>query len=683
MKISCLTICMIIFIRVVGFSQTVDKDILKQQQDIDHLMRELRYQHAIPILKFLLSSDTANASYLNKLGICYLNTPLMKAKSISCFERAVELYRQSNPLHPELPINFYYLMKSYRINDRFLDAIETFGEYSDELNNAPEVLDMIIKEFEMASYGNQLAQDPIEMVFKNLGSHVNTEFVEHSPVISADESVMIFTSRRPESVGGDAVSDAEFYEDLYIAYNNDGVWTKPQNMGLNINTADHEASIGLSSDGQKLFIYKNDNGDGNIYMSELNGDVWSKPKKMGDNINSKARETHACLSADENMLFFTSDRKDGYGGLDIYWAKKLPNGKWALPQNLGPIINTPEDEESPYIHPDGVTLYFSTKGHKSIGGYDIFYSILDENGNWSKPENLGYPINTTDDDVFYVLTTNGQRAYYASLKADGFGQTDIYTAELPELEEKKLCIVKGVIVAENGKELPDIRISVSERSSKKNAGVYHPNTKTGKYLFILNRGKRYKVEYIMDGSVFHQKNLYFPADTTEQILLDTITATFTGMSLDGITYDEVISIKPILCDLGDIEKFASHDELDKLSDYLNRNKEAIIEIGAYADASGSNNSNLRLTKKRANAIKDYLTNKGVSKKQLIATGYGEQNPVAIDKNPDGSWNYDAMKYNRRIEFKVVKQGASTLLIDSQVYVPQEYRIKTASQMSGN
>lgn len=461
------------------------------------------FQKALRLYKELLSNDEDNANLNFKIGFCYLNIVAEKLESISYLEKAIK--NVSDDYAPEsfkeknAPVEaLFFLGKAYHLNYQFQDAI---GIFQDLISRLPdydtEFINKINREIQMCKNGIELVKNPVNMVINNLSDTINSKFSEHSPVFSADESVLIFTSNRKGSTGGKLTLEGNYFEDIYISYKENGEWTTPQSIGDSINTANHEATIGLSVDGQQLFIYKDEfnNGDGNIFHSKLDGDVWSVPKKLGTTVNTKARETHASLSADGNTLYFTSERKGGYGGLDIYKVKMLPNGQWGLAQNLGQTINTPYNEEGQYIHPDGVTLFFSSEGHNSMGGFDIFSTSVNEDGTYTEPTNIGYPINTTDDDVFYVPTPDGKRAYYSSFQAGGIGQTDIYLITLPESEEKALTVMSGVITLGSGEPSQDITITITDAETDELIGVYTPNSKTGKFLFILTTGRNYNVLY--------------------------------------------------------------------------------------------------------------------------------------------------------------------------------------------
>ena len=352
----------------------------------------------------------------------------------------------------------------------------------------------------MCKNGLELVKNPVNISIVNLGNKINTEFAEHSPGVTADESTMVFTSRR-NGTGSKIDIDGQYFEDIYISHLVNGSWSNPVGIAK-LNTIDHDASISISADGQELYIYKagylsrKESEGGDIYVSRLDGDSWTTPKKLGPSINSKSKESHISISADARTIFFSSDRPGGYGGMDIYTVSKLPNGKWGKARNLGPAINTEYNDDAPFIHPDGKTLYFSSAGHKTMGGLDIFKSI-NIKGRWTTPMNVGYPINSTDDDVYYTPTPDGKRAYFASYRKGSVGRTDIFLIKTPDAEKVGLFVLKGKIINSQGKVVEDAKITVSKEG--KTVGIYTPNSATGKFLFIVDAGKKYNIEIVAEG----------------------------------------------------------------------------------------------------------------------------------------------------------------------------------------
>ncbi|MEN8120000.1 MAG: OmpA family protein [Bacteroidota bacterium] len=661
----------------------------------DDFVDNENFTGAINLYQRMLMDDPKNPDLNFKLGFCYLNTADEKDKAIEYIEKSLKLLKNKKKKSNEILEAKFYLAKAYQSNYRFEEALGKYLELKGMTKNK-KLNSIVDNEIEKCKTSKDLIANPVEITINNLGDSINSEFSDHSPVVSADEAVLIFTSRRENDYDGEINSDGEFDENIYISYFINDTWTKPESIGENINTSDHEASIGLSVDGQKLFIYKSDD-EGSIYLSNLEGDVWSKPQKLGSTINTKARETHASLSADGNSLYFTSDRKGGYGGLDIYVSQRKLGGKWSEAKNLGPTVNTASDERAPYIHPNGITLFYSTKGYGGLGGFDIYTSQINEFGTWTKPKNLGYPINTASDDVFYVPSADGQRAYYASKKEDGYGRSDIYLIGLKEAELAKITIMTGKVHICRGN-LPEVSITVMDAKTDEVVGIYTPNSKTGKFLFVLNKGGKYNVIFEANGEIILSEPLFVPESSAYQQLYKVIQIPVTppcdddelalmknkefavGINIDnidenGIVYDKSIKIENILFPYNSAVDLPKNKSLDKLSQYLRSNKDAVIEVGAYADASGRAFYNYTLSVKRGNAVKTYLIKENVKSNQIIVQGYGEENPLTINRNSNGKWNKESMKFNRRIEFRVITQGEKSLLIKPLTNIPKEFKNK--------
>ncbi len=426
----------------------------------DKLYIQGKYKDALIYYLKANKFNPDNAKLNLKVGKIYLNSGF-KAKSIPFFMMAYKLNSTSTPeIH-------FYLGQAYQFKTQWAQAIDEYEKYISQLtgsNNNIEKLELARKKIQECESGKQLTKAPVNVNIENIGSIINSEYTDYGAVVSADESILMFTSRRKKTTGRQYDDELkEYYEDIYVSYNKNGKWTKPENIGKPVNTKNHDAIACISPNGQKILIYRDDNkGYGNIYEcilvptksgSEggLKGDKWSEPRKLGAHINSPYHESSASLSYDGKTLYFISTRPDNNkGGKDIYMSKWNENkGKWSKAINLGPAINTKYDEEAVFIHSDGKTLYFSSKGHNNIGGYDIFKSVY-ENGKWSVPENLGYPINTPDDDVFYVVSASGKHAYYASIKEEGLGKRDIYKITFIDASGKQesmpqLAMLKSII----------------------------------------------------------------------------------------------------------------------------------------------------------------------------------------------------------------------------------------------
>ena len=467
----------------------------------------------------LLELDPKNAHINYRVGRCYLQLNGKKAEAVPYLEKAVSKTSskaKNNYKETETPLDgYFYLARAYHLASQFDNAIAAYRKYLKvqkglSKDRVAEIEWMI----QTCQNGKLIVESPISATTENLGKNINSIYDEYAAVVDAAETMMIFTSRRPTSTGGYLDLDDKYFEDIFVSMKKDGEWQKPTSIGNNINTEGHEATIGLSADGQELYIYRDDFGDGNIYVCQLKNGSWSEPRELNQNINTVFRETHASVSADGQTLYFTSDRS-GEGGMDIFISRRLPNGEWGLTTNLGEVINTKYDEEAPFIHPDGKTLFFSSKGHSSMGGYDIFFSILQDNGKWSTPMNIGYPMNTAEDEYFFVMSPDGKRAYYSSSSGNGIGGKDIYLVHLDSDKEVPLTVYKGAIVADSKGKIPKgVTIKVTDNETGELFGIYRPRQDNGKFILILHPGQNYNIAYEAKGYLYKSEKLYVPENTS-------------------------------------------------------------------------------------------------------------------------------------------------------------------------
>ncbi len=496
-----------------------------------YLVEDKDYKDALTFFKLAYSVDSTNANINYQLGLCYLHHPKLKHLAEGYLEKAVKDvskgYVEFDPTEKSAPtIAYLYLGQAYHFDYKFDDAEKMYETFESYLRpNDKKAHDLLKHYRQQIVYAKQYVAGPEDVKITNLGPIVNSIYPDFSPVLSADERTLFFTSARNYTTGayfgGDTTlapnltADGQFFEDVVFSNKLDnGQWTKPQSLGPQINGNGHEGAIGLSADGQTLIVYRDDAGDGNLYYSEYDGNDWTSLTKYGSNINSKYWEPSACLSRDGNTLYFVSDRPGGFGGRDIYRCVKLPNGAWSLAKNLGPKINTAFDEESPFMHPDGMTFFFSSQGHTSMGGFDIMFSIIDAEGNYSDPINIGYPVNTTDDDLYYVSSPDNKRGYYASSHEEGdYGETDIYTIEFEKQQSNPLALFKGQIKAGKCDPLPtDIVINVTNIMTNELVGVYRPVHETGTFACIIPPGYKYNFSFTRGGKEFHKEEVFVSDD---------------------------------------------------------------------------------------------------------------------------------------------------------------------------
>jgi tetratricopeptide (TPR) repeat protein len=459
--------------------------------------------------------DNPNDPDINyKMGFALLNTKNREKESIQYFKKAKEGFYNKKSAKYRYAETCFQLARAYRLSYLFDEALMELGELQIKYEKSELIKMVVEREILRCESGKKLFENRISYSIVNLGDTVNSEFKDHSPVISADESILIFTSRRPNGWEDEIDEDGNFNEDIFISEKVDGKWVKPVSIGPNINTAKHEASIGLSVDGQKLLIYK-DEDYGSIFMSTFQNGEWGVPEKLGPNINTEDRETHASLSSDGKYLYFTSDRPGGFGGLDIYVSELLRNGNWGPARNLGDAINTKYNEEGPYIHPDGNTLYFSSKGHENMGGYDIFKSTRTEFDTWTVAENLGYPINTVGDDIYYMPTADGQRAYYVSEKEQNESDMDIFLITLNTLKRADVTVMIGDVYTKCSDTLPDATITVKDKETDEEF-LIKPNPKNKRFVFITKWGKTYQIFATVNSEIIFTDTLTIPKDNVPE-----------------------------------------------------------------------------------------------------------------------------------------------------------------------
>ncbi|MBI3135687.1 MAG: OmpA family protein [Bacteroidetes bacterium] len=623
------------------------------------------------------------SSILNyKIGVCYLYSN-QKFRSLEFLQFAYKV-------NPEVDPNIrFYLAQAYQLAGKFEEAIELYREHKDLVRESDAAQrNYINKKISECRTGQELKATPVRVWIDNLGDSINTEYPEFSPVISADNRVLFYTARRPDSYGNAKDETGTFFEDIYYTSREyGGEWSGSQNIEQPINTVSHDATVGLAPDGKSLLTYRGLNSkNGDIFITRQNPDgTWQEPVSIGANINTKYHESSATLSFDEKTLFFESDQPGGFGQHDIYvsyWDEEKQ--EWGKPLNLGPTINTEFEEKGVFFHPDNRTLYFSSNGHNNIGGLDIFRTVLDpETGQWSKPENIGYPINTPDDDIYFVVTGDTRYAYYSSYREDGFGEKDIYKitflgdkkppllaeadilgsgdelfagATKPELvkqfDDTKLFILRGTVV--DGKTKVGISTNLSIINAKTNEKVSDIITNSdGTYSIILVPGETYAVTVSGSSYTIASKTL----NSTKEDNNKEITLNF---ELFAPSAGTTFTLHNIYFDFDKSElRHASVDELDKLVKILNENPTLVIELAGHTDRRGSAEYNQLLSKERAEVAKAYLVSKGIDPSRIQTVGYGESKPEVsgetISNMQSNQEKEAAHQQNRRTVVRIISQ----------------------------
>ena len=460
------------------------------------------YQEALPLFLKVLDADSLNYNVMYKIGFCYLHIPGQKHKAIPYLENAIKRttfsYRNNIYSEKSAPIDaLFYLGNAYLVNNQIDEAIDAYTGFQNKITRTKKVankdiydLQYLNRQFDACRNALQFKYDPINFIAENIGSPINTRFNEFNAIVSGDGNSLVFTA------------SLQFYDAIFYSKKQNGAWSYPMNIMGQLGVDDKSATTGISFDGSELYIYRDDDFDGNIYVSFLQEDgMWSKVKKLGDNINTKYWESHASPSPDNQKLYFVSNREDmGFGDLDIYFADRINDTTWNDPVNLGEVINTQWNENTPFLTPDGKRLFFSSEGHTGMGGYDIFYSTL-INGEWSEPVNIGYPINTTDDDIFFAPAKDGTFAYCSQFSKQGYGGQDIYEFQLFHLPEYDNLRIEGVLTMDNKEDRnrENFSINIINKKTLDTIAVLNPDTDNANYQYRTPLGKNHLVyESLMD-----------------------------------------------------------------------------------------------------------------------------------------------------------------------------------------
>ncbi len=452
-----------------------------------------REDYVEAVFHFLKLAGTGyeNANIQFKIGNSYLNIHGEEFKAIPFLEKAIEnmsdKYKRRSPTETTAPeYALFYLGNAYRINNQLNKALDTYNAFMEipgfENKFNFNLVDNQIRACEKA----KIIQDiPINADITNIGPPINSETANYSPVISSDETVLVY------------LSEQKFYNAILLARKEKGTWTGPENITPQVGSDGDVLPSSISADKQEIYLVKGEDDARDIYYTRFDGTFWTKMEPLNSEINSPRAETHACISPDGQTLYFTSNRRGGIGGLDVYKSTRQVDGDWGPAENLGPVINSEFDEETPFVSADESILYFSSQNHYNMGGFDVFYSILDNSGNWGTPINIGYPVNTTGDDLFYSPVGNGTIGYMAMIKPGGSGKEDIYRIEIFPSERTEITAVEGVIdlhgLQLNFEESFDIQ--VVDKASEKIVGIIHFNQKTGKLTYTSKSGNLYfKIE---------------------------------------------------------------------------------------------------------------------------------------------------------------------------------------------
>lgn len=647
-----------------------------KQGNAEFIKGKVFYRFALEHYLKAYDYNANNPELTYKIGACYLYSK-NKLKSIEYLEKAYEIDQY---------ISFdidYLLGRAYHLNTEFDKAIEKYEVFKENIppKEFEKYKPLAERRIQECINGKEIVKEPLRLYVDNMGEAINTEYPDYVPLTPTKDSIMYFTSRRAyfESAPRNNF-DNRFYEDIYFSTKDSiqETWTEPLLIGKPITTDKYnDATIGLSPDGKTLYLYrcrKKDHGD--IFYSNWDEEKlkWSKPKKVKGDINlKKTHESSATITADGTTMYFVSNRNTnkypGFGEHDIYIATKDLKGKWSSPFNMGADINTPYDELTVFVSPDGMKLYFASNGHKTMGGYDIFVSELDSAGDWSTPKNIGYPINSPDDEIAYIF--GEENHYYASIRPDGYGDFDIYQItfmgeEKPSYQNYAVhdsliiypahpgisidckeqitgTILQGKITnIRNSSQPVAATINIIDKVSNEVLSSANSNPENGKYVMELPGGANYSIS-------IKAKDYMFYSDTITVIKTADYQVIRRDFLVVPLEIGEKVVLKNVFFDSGKTTlKTESYPELNILIQFMRDNPTVILEVSGHTDNVGSKSFNTRLSRDRAKSVVSYLVEFGnVNPARLVAVGYAFSQPVESNDTEEGRAK------NRRVEAKII------------------------------
>lgn len=501
-----------------------------------NLVEDKFYSEALFVWQLMLDSAPDNHNLQFKAGMCQveLNKELEALKYFKAAEKGVKNnYNPYSPFEKGAPNElYYYLAKSNHVHGQIDTALSQYKHFLDNYKKNHSHYKAAKAGYAQCLVAKQLMAYPKPYIITNLSGKINTAAPEYSPVVTIDGSALFFTSKRlrPDSTNKRYINIAngQYYEDIYVSYpGEDGDWVEPEYLRF-CSVRKNDASIGTSPDGQQVLVYQ-DIQNGDIYFSALEDTAFGSLSTYPANeLNSEFFEPHATVSADQEYIYFTSDRPGGLGGLDIWRLKRLPDGSWSKAFNLGAPINTEFDEDSPFLGADNKTLYFSSNGEGSMGGFDIMVSRMTEDGKWKDPENMGYPLNSVDDDIYYTTTASGIVGFFASDRLDGAGDEDIYRIETEFSYISNVAIFTGFILTPDGSTIPNkITIHVKDLTDQSTEKLFRPRLRDGGYVLTFKPCHTYQIDYRLESKSFYTTEVFVPCNASYQeikheLLLDLV-----------------------------------------------------------------------------------------------------------------------------------------------------------------
>lgn len=607
---------------------STNKKAQESFEDAQQYIRQNIFDEAIQQLELAVKADPKFQQAYIQLGDIYKrlkNYPIAKEKYQKAISSALTEARI-----------YYVLAECELLSGDYLAAKNNFLIFKDKFTgDNKEFISKTNKYILDCDFATQAIKNPVKYEPINMGFYINSEYRDYFPSLTADNETIIFS----RVVNGN--------EDFYTSSKKENEWQKAIPLSNQINTPNYnEGAQSISPDGKYLFFTGCNRPDGigrcDIYVSRKEGNEWGKAKNLGSVINSDFWEAQPAISPDGNTLYFVSNRPGGIGGYDIWKSTLTDEGSWAEPINLGKQINTPYDESTPFMHADGKTLYFSSDGWPGLGNKDIFISKLNDSGQFCEPLNLGFPINTFNDETGFIVTSDGTEGYFSSdIKNAGFGNFDIYRFKIPaQIKPLPISYVKGIVRDKSTKKVLSANVLVVDL--KKNNPVFNDYTsaETGDFLAVMPIGSQYLFHAHADGYVFNSLN-FEPKESSFNKTYEI------EILLDRLEVGKSVNLQNIFFETNSYQlSNSSTIELNLLIDLLNENESLTIEIAGHTDNVGDAKLNQKLSENRAKAVYIYLIANGIAQKRLTYKGYGTTEPKATNETEQGK------QQNRRTEFTI-------------------------------
>ncbi|WP_443947495.1 OmpA family protein [Pedobacter sp. AW1-32] len=591
-------------------------------------MQNKDYTSAIPLLDNATQLDAQFANAIILSGDVY-RMQKKYAEARTKYAQALKLPGLTNSSL------LYFLAETEFATQDYVNARMHFADFALQDKN-PEFLKKAKKYIASCDFASFAIKHPVQFEAKNLGESINTKYSEYFPALTADSEQLIFTRQINEN------------EDFWTSKFQDNGWKTATPLSNAINTSLYnEGAQTISPDGKYLFFTGCNRPDGlgrcDIYVSHKVGETWGEPYNVGAPVNSEYWESQPAISPDGRTLYFISNRPGGFGGYDIWKSTITDDGKWGAANNLGPEINTANDENTPFLHVDGKTLYFSSDGWPGFGGKDIFFSKLDTNGKWQKPTNIGYPINTFEDENGLIVSADGNFGFFSSDMSGGYGGKDIYSFGIPNTAKpEKINYVKGIVRDKDSKKTLESNIQVIDLNTNRTVFDDYTDPETGQFLAVMPVGSNYLFNVNAEGYLFYSENFELKqGNITKPYQIE--------VEIERIKTGGNVTLKNIFFDTNKFNLLpASILELDILIDFLSQNATVSIEIQGHTDNVGDAKLNEKLSLNRATSVYNYLVAKGISAMRLTFKGFGATKPIADNKTQSGR------QTNRRTSFVITK-----------------------------